>query len=156
MKECGLIVRQGDDFGQELKSVTPGPESIMQNIDRFLDKWNSIKYKDWFILTNGFQQEISNLKVQIMKGCLSYTALGMGTNRNERIHESLKSSVGINKISVEAANAIFSLLFCNQNTKKKGYDYVCQYGQCMQIFEMKSVMISNQLKTLKSKVYQWN
>ena len=48
----------------------------------------------------------------------------METNRNERIHESMKSLVGRNKISVEAANAIFSLLFYNHNTKKKGYDYV--------------------------------
>ena len=48
----------------------------------------------------------------------------METNRNERIHESMKSLVGRNKISVEAASAIFSLLFYNHNTKKKGYDYV--------------------------------
>ena len=36
----------------------------------------------------------------------------------------MKSFVGRNKISAEAANAIFSLLFYNHNTKKKGYDYV--------------------------------
>ena len=59
-----------------------------------------------------------------MKGCLSYIAPGMGTNRNERIHERMKSLVGRNKISAEAVNAIFYLLFYNHNTKKKGYDYV--------------------------------
>ena len=60
-KEFGLIVGQGDDFGQERKNITPGPKSIMKNIDRFLGKWNTIQYKGWFILTNGFKQEISNL-----------------------------------------------------------------------------------------------
>ena len=63
-------MRQGDDFGQERKNITSGSETIMKNIDRFLDKWNSIQYKGWFILTNGFQQEISNFKVHVMKGCL--------------------------------------------------------------------------------------
>ena len=48
----------------------------------------------------------------------------METNRNERIHERMKNIVGRNKISVEAANVIFYLLFYNYNTKKKGYDYV--------------------------------
>ena len=55
-KEFGLIVQQGDDFGQERKNIAPGPESILKNIDRFLDKWNSIQCKGWLILTNGFQQ----------------------------------------------------------------------------------------------------
>ena len=41
-KEFGSVVRQGDDFGQERKNVTPGSESIMKNIDRFLNKRNSI------------------------------------------------------------------------------------------------------------------
>ena len=59
-----------------------------------------------------------------MKGCLSYIAPGMGTNRNKRIHERLKSLVGRNKILVEAANAIFYLLFYNHSVIKKGYDYV--------------------------------
>ena len=59
-----------------------------------------------------------------MKGCLSYIAPGMGTNRNKSIDERMKSLVGRNKISVEAANAIFYLLFYNHNTKKKRYDYV--------------------------------
>ena len=36
----------------------------------------------------------------------------------------MNSFVGRNKISAEAANAIFSLLFYNHNTKKKVYDYV--------------------------------
>ena len=36
----------------------------------------------------------------------------------------MNSLVGRNKISVEAANATFSLLFYNRNTKEKGYDYV--------------------------------
>ena len=57
-KEFGLIVRQGDEFGQERKNIMSGPESIMKNIDRFLDKWNTVQYKGWFTLTNGFQQEI--------------------------------------------------------------------------------------------------
>ena len=94
MTEFGLIVRQGHDFGQEGKSVTPEPESIMKNIETFLDRWNSIQYKGSFILTNCFQQEISNLKVQVMKRCLSYIPPKMGTNTNECIHKSMKSLLG--------------------------------------------------------------
>ena len=121
-------MRQGDGFEQKRKNITPEhytrAESIMKNIDIFLDKWNSIQYKGWFILTNGLRQELSNLKVNLLKGCLLYIAPGMGTKRNERIHENMKRLVGRNKISVEAANAIFSLLFYNHNAKKKEYNYV--------------------------------
>ena len=56
----------------------------------------------------------------IILGCLSGIAPGMGTNRNERIHESLKHLVGRNRISAGAVNAIFSLVFYNHNTKKEG------------------------------------
>ena len=81
-----------------------------------------------------------------MKGCLSYIAPGMVTNRNERIHKSMKSLVRRNKISVEAANAVFSLLFYNQNTKMKGYDSVYPiWGMYPHIPEEKS----NDLKSIE-------
>ena len=48
----------------------------------------------------------------------------MGTNRNEHIYESMISLVGRKKILMEAAYAIFSLLFYNHSTNKKGYEYV--------------------------------
>ena len=80
-----------------------------------------------------------------MKECLSYIAPGMGTNRNERIHELIKCLVGRNKISIEAANTILYLLFYNHNTKKKRYDYVYPIWAMYNIREEKC----NDLKSIE-------
>ena len=67
-KELGLIIRQGDDIGDQRKKMTPQPEEINKNIDRFLQKWEQIEYKGWFIVTDSVRHEFENLKQHVNKG----------------------------------------------------------------------------------------
>ena len=78
----------------------------------------------------------------------------MGINSNESIHENMKSLVGRNKISVKAANAIFSLLFYNYNTK--GYYYVYPIWAMYPDIREEKCNDAKSLKKLKSNVHQWN
>ena len=57
-----------DDFGEERKKITPPPEEIKHNVDRFLKKWNQVEFEGWLILNNASHREFLNLEKHIVSG----------------------------------------------------------------------------------------
>ena len=82
-KEFGLIFRVNGDTGTERAMETPDEETIESNLEMFLKKWEAQ-------LSDASMECIRNLRKHIRKGCCSAIPAGVGTQRNERLHKSLK------------------------------------------------------------------
>ena len=85
-KECGLIFRVNGDTGTERGMETPDEETIESNLEMFLNKWEAQ-------LSDASMESIRNLRKHITKGCCSAIPSRVGTQRNERLHKSLKQSL---------------------------------------------------------------
>ena len=85
LKDFSQIFRQAGDNGDERRQATPSPDIIQQNLNEFLSKWKTVKYKDMPVLTEKALKEISKLEKHIEKGCLSFIPCGIGTNKNENM-----------------------------------------------------------------------
>ena len=65
---------------------------ILNNIERFICKWITIKLDDGTdVLSKKILSEIENLKHHIKKGCLSDIYIGCGTNRDECLNGEMNS-----------------------------------------------------------------
>lgn len=89
----------------ERERATPDEETIESNLEMFLKKWESQ-------LPVATMESIKNLRKHIRKGCCSAIPAGAGTQRNERLHKSLKRSLlgGASTVSPELAVAVFSIV----------------------------------------------
>ena len=113
-KEFGLIFRANGDTGPERERATPDEETIESNLEMFLKKWESQ-------LPVATMESIKNLRKHIRKGCCSAIPAGAGTQRNERLHKSLKRSLlgGASTVSPELAVAVFSIVLYVWSYKRK-------------------------------------
>ena len=113
-KEFGLIFRANGDTGTERAMETPNEETIESNLEMFLKKWEAQ-------LSDASMESIRNLRKHIRKGCCSAIPAGVGTQRNERLHKSLKRSLlgGASTLSPELAVAVFSIVLYVWSCKRK-------------------------------------
>ncbi|PFX13533.1 hypothetical protein AWC38_SpisGene22377 [Stylophora pistillata] len=93
--------------------VTPSPEEIDGNMQMFLAKWE--RHLSYLSL-----DALQNIRRHIIKGCCSGIPPGGGTNLNERLHKSLKTSLlcGATTISPELAVAVLTVVFYAWNFKR--------------------------------------
>ena len=122
-KEIGLIFREEGDVASIRKKDTPLISKINKNLDLFLSKWTSMEVKGWKLLNSNFFKEIEKLKKHINIGCLSSIPPGIGTNRNESLHSTLKYLVVRGKLSILTAEALFTHIFYCYNAKLDGKCY---------------------------------
>ena len=113
-KEFGLIFRANGDTGPERGMETPDEETIESNLEMFLKKWECQ-------LSVASLESIRNLRKHVVKGCCSAIPAGTGTQRNERLHKSLKQSLlgGSATLSPELAIAVFSIVLYVWSCKRK-------------------------------------
>ena len=112
-KEFGLIFRANGDTGPDRGMETPDVETIESSLEMFLKKWESQ-------LSSASIDSIRNLRKHIRKGCCSAIPVGSGTQRNERLHKSLKRSLlgGASTLSPELAVAVFAIVLYVWNCKR--------------------------------------
>ena len=117
LKELKMVFRDPSDQGEKRTLVTPSPEILQSNIDKFLKHWESARYDGKRILSEAALKEISNLRVHVKKGCLSGIKQGRGTIRNENLHKDLNRIMSSSKYGVELAYALLSVVFFNHNER---------------------------------------
>ena len=107
------MFREDGDTENIITQPTPTSEIILGNLEVFTKKWN-------YCLSNGSTNAINNIKKHIIKGCCSEIHVGAGTNRNERLHKTLKKSLlgGASTVSPELASAVFTLILYIWNMKR--------------------------------------
>jgi len=104
LRSYSLVFRDPKDLGDQRMVNTPEPEILMQNLKKFEREWKDVKDDNGHsVLNSDALKEIKNIKVHILKGCLSDIPPGCGTNRNEGLNKHLNEFLSTNKIGVSPA-----------------------------------------------------
>ncbi|KXJ16275.1 uncharacterized protein LOC114574761 [Exaiptasia diaphana] len=118
-RDYSLVFREQYDQGKERTSPTPNSNELMANLNRFIEKWKTVKTSSGSLIMNKeILKEIRNIQCHIRKGCLSNIPPGCGTSRNERLHRELKKTAVKNRIGVDLAKARLERIIYNENRKK--------------------------------------
>jgi hypothetical protein len=91
-----------------------------QNLCKFLKTWQTVTIDEVRVLPQSAVNEAEKLLKHIPSGCLSNIPVGIGTNRNKRLHRKLRKWVNINRMGVSYAVAVLFVIFYNhmeQNEK---------------------------------------
>ena len=112
-----MVFRDPLDRGEKWLMSTPAPSRIVGQLETFIRKWETVKYKTWSILSPSALSEAKNMKLHMIKGCLTGIKPGRGTNRNEALHRKLNKMVESSRYGVELAYALFTTFFCLHNEK---------------------------------------
>ncbi|XP_028410080.1 uncharacterized protein LOC114532711 [Dendronephthya gigantea] len=116
-KGYGLIFRQSNDLGIKRLQPTPDKETLIANLESFQRWWKSKTWKGEYILNQAAKKAICNIKLHIVKGCLSGIPVNVSTSRNERLHRNMNNVLKINKIGLETAYVRCSRLFFKINNQ---------------------------------------
>ena len=103
------MFRCDGDSGKNRLSPTPSPEVINRKID---DRGVNLFKSDTLTTLN-------NLKYHITAGCLSNIPPGAGTNKNERLHEHIKSFFRRSRVGILLAYALLTMIFHAHNTSTR-------------------------------------
>lgn len=117
MKDLSMVFRDPLDRGEERHMDTPSPSTLVSQLEAFLQKWNTVEFKGWKVLSPLAIGEAQNLKQHMLKGCLTGIKPGRGTNRNEALHKKLNKIVTSSRYGTELAYALFSTIFFLHNEK---------------------------------------
>ena len=83
LQNLRLVFRQDGDSEKKRMADTPGPDVMLYKLDRFVEKWKSVKdCNGRSIFTSDTLGATEKLKHHISSGCLSNIPPGAGTNRN--------------------------------------------------------------------------
>ena len=94
MQDLQLVFRQDGDSGVTRMAATPSPEVILSKMNKFVDKWKDVQGSSTMhVFTSETTPAIDRLKRHISSGCISNIPPGEGTNRNERFHHHINSSL---------------------------------------------------------------
>jgi len=123
----GLIVRQSMDMDFIRTMVTPAPDVIKNNLERFLECNKDFIESLEINRRMKVKEEIRKLSVHIENGCLSGIMPGQGTEANERLHRVINRSMitGSTNISPELAKAILAVIFHYFNEKSNQERHLC-------------------------------
>ena len=101
--------------------ATISKEIILSNLDLFLRQ--NIRHFEAVppAYVKNMDKQIANIKKHINNNCLSGIEPGHGSEGNEHLHKLLNRSMlrGATIISYELAEAVLTVLFHNDNWKKK-------------------------------------
>ena len=117
MKDLSLVFRDPLDRGESRMMNTPSPSILVEQLERFLQKWENAEYSGWRVLSSSAIKEANNLKKHMQNGCLSGIKPGRGTNRNEALHKELNKIVSSSRYGLELAYALFSNIFFRHNER---------------------------------------
>ena len=117
MKDLSLVFRDPLDKGESRMMNTPSPSILVEQLERFLQKWENAEYSGWRVLSSSAIKEANNLKEHMQNGCLSGIKPGRGTNRNKALHKELNKIVSSSRYGLELAYALFSNFFFRHNER---------------------------------------
>ena len=120
MQDLRLAFRCDGDSGESRLMYTPPPDIILTKFKTFIAKWKDV------VDENGvkvFKSEtftaLKNLERHISAGCLSAIPPGGGTNRNERLHQHIKSFFNRSRVGILLAYALLTMIFQSHNTSTR-------------------------------------
>ena len=117
LRNVKLLWRDPKDLGSTRKMSTPKPEVLMNNIDQFLRKWEHSEMNGAVLVGDAALKQIHAIMVHVRNGCLSDIPPGVGTNKNEALHQKLKSQLSyISRMGILFALAVFSLIISEYNS----------------------------------------
>ena len=117
MDDWRLVFRDPSDLGKDRKLITPAPEILESNLDKFKEQWKDAEYNKQPVMNESALKEIENIRVHMKKGCLSGIKPGRGTNRNEELHKNLNNIMSASRYGVELAYGLFTECFFRHNVK---------------------------------------
>ncbi len=121
-KECmnalRMVFRDPTDLGKERQKPTPTHEVLLQQLESFVQAWDTAGFQGSPVLNEACKREVRNIKKHIACGCLSGIRPGRGTNRNENLHKNLNSLMGSSRYGVELANALIATCLHKHNMKR--------------------------------------
>ena len=115
LKELSLVFRSEEDCGDKRLFPTPSAEKLLENLDKFMTKWQKNDHEKATLCTPETVSALQRLQRYIQLGCLSDIPVGAGTNRNERLHQHLRSYFNRSKIGVLLAYALLSVILHSHN-----------------------------------------
>ncbi|KAI8497458.1 hypothetical protein Bbelb_247640 [Branchiostoma belcheri] len=115
-----MVFRKGSDKGKTRKQATPDSHQMLENLERFYERWHETRHNDKAVLSDQSKRALKNVKFHIGQGCLSDIPPGIGTNRNERLHATLNAHgiLRAKTVGVPLALAAIQNCFHAVNTKK--------------------------------------
>jgi hypothetical protein len=113
----GLVFRQPNDLGSKRLRPTPDSKTLLINLESFERKWRSKMWRGTCIFNPAAIKAIANIKLHIMKGCLSDIPINVSTSGNERLHRHMNNVLKTNKIGLETAYVRCSRLFFKINNQ---------------------------------------
>jgi len=116
VQDLRLVFRTKGDCEEKRISNTPSPTVIHQNLIAFVKKWKDATREGVKIFKPETIKATENLKRHILAGCLSNIPPGGGTNKNERLHEHIKSYFNRSRIGILLAYAILHMIFHAHNS----------------------------------------
>lgn len=117
MDDWRLVFRDPSDRGKDRHLVTPSPDVLEANLDKFYQQWKSAEYNGQLLLNSTVEKEMKNIRGHMKKGCLSGIGPGRGTNRNEGLHKNLNSIMSSSRYGVELAYSLFTTCFYKHNER---------------------------------------
>ena len=113
-----LVIRDPSDIGKERKMITPCPETILRNTDTFRRQWGNTSVKGQLVLPEAALKALDNLRNHAGNRCLCDIPVSCGTNRNENLHNSVKSTIKQGKIGIQLAVSLLGSYFYKWNERK--------------------------------------
>lgn len=111
IKDLRLCFRSSSDVGETRKEATPEKSVIEGNLLEFINKWKVEEVDNIKVLPQGAANAVDNLLPHVRSGCLSNIPPGIGTNRNERFHRSIRKWLGKSRVGVCLAVALLTTAF---------------------------------------------
>ena len=173
LRAYALVFRDPKDLGEQRALETPKPEVLIDNLKKFQREWKDVTDGNGHLALNtNATREMKNIKVHILKGCLSGIPPGCGTNRNERLNKHLNDFLSSNKIGISLAYARCFRLFAELSSMKKmtteyftsynwqnelGNDHHCDNNSKESKERLESFGIENEAYREKEECYKkWN
>ena len=117
LHDLRFVFRQPGDYGEKRTMATPAPDKIVQNLEKFYEKWSDVSYEDQHIFSESTKSEIEKLKVHASKGCLSNINVGAGTNKNEAFHRYVNTFFHKSRIGILLSYALMMTIIHQYNSK---------------------------------------
>lgn len=127
VEDLRLVFRHPHDLSYKRQQPTPAATTILENLNKFVKKWELCNINGWKVINDNSLKEIKSLEIHINKGCLSQLPLGTGTNRNERLHRHIKPHFSCTRLGLPLALALMTVLLYQHNSavqrRKSGMSY---------------------------------
>ena len=90
LKELRMVFRSDGDCGDKRLFPTPSSQKLIENLDKLIAKWQQ-NNKITALFQPKTASALERLRKHMQFECLYDIPVGAGTNRNERLHQHLKS-----------------------------------------------------------------